>query len=330
MSEKKSTLIKASQAGAGTLVRVVEPNDCGRDFVVGDLHGCVDLLYEEMDRAEFNPVKDRIFSVGDLADRGPKSLESLRLLNEPWFFAVRGNHEDMLLSAFDLFDSDYHAPDSIILNGGLWAVDAIRDHESEMRSLLAKIAQLPYVNCVLNQERTGFAFNVAHAELISPRHGNPDSSIDNSRHRETLNDQDLLILSTVSLSDKSPLTRNFQAVSTWGRRLVKRWETAIKGEYSEKINAKAFPKVLCHGSEHAFISSSTPEKEGLSLTFVGHTVLPVLALHDSHFFLDRGAFKRELDGEQKFSLAFIDAIGTAGWLHQEKQRSQYRAFRNRP
>lgn len=330
MTHNKSGAIKASQPGAGTLARVVEPNERGRDFVVGDLHGCVDLLYRAMDRVAFDQTKDRVFSVGDLADRGPKSLESLRLLNEPWFLAVRGNHEDMLLSAFELFDSDYHASDSIILNGGLWAVEAIRDHEQEMRALLAIIAQLPYVNCVLNKERTGFLFNVAHAELVSPRHGNPDATIDGARHRETLNDQDLLILSGVSLADKSPLTRNFQAVSTWGRRLVRRWEAAINSEYSGKINAKSFPKALCDESEHAFIASSTPEKEGLSLTFVGHTVLPVLALHDSHFFLDRGAFKRELNGEQKFSLSFIDAIGTTKWLSQEKPRSQYRFFRNRP
>src|SRR3546814_7017992 len=72
-------------------------NTVGRDFIVGDMHGCLDLFQAQLDRIGFDPTKDRIFSVGDLADRGPDSMGCLRLLREPWFHAVRGNHEDMLL-----------------------------------------------------------------------------------------------------------------------------------------------------------------------------------------------------------------------------------------
>ena len=73
-------------------------NTVGRDFIVGDLHGCLDLLHAELARLQFEPAKDRLFSVGDLADRGPDSMGCLRLLREPWFHAVRGNHEDMLIA----------------------------------------------------------------------------------------------------------------------------------------------------------------------------------------------------------------------------------------
>jgi len=47
----------------------------------------------------FNRDIDRLFSVGDLIDRGPESEKCLTLLREPWFFMVRGNHEDMLINA---------------------------------------------------------------------------------------------------------------------------------------------------------------------------------------------------------------------------------------
>ena len=74
-------------------------NELGRDFVVGDLHGCIDHFERLLDQIEFDAEKDRMFSVGDLVDRGPDSMACLRLLKEPWFHAVLGNHEDMMLDA---------------------------------------------------------------------------------------------------------------------------------------------------------------------------------------------------------------------------------------
>ena len=68
-------------------------------WVVGDLHGCrreLDLLLEQH---KFDPQQDLLISVGDIIDRGPDSLGCLALLQEPWFRCVRGNHEEMALSA---------------------------------------------------------------------------------------------------------------------------------------------------------------------------------------------------------------------------------------
>lgn len=71
----------------------------GRDFVVGDIHGQFHLLEDIMRAVNFSPDQDRLFSVGDLIDRGQDSRNALSYLQQPWFFAVRGNHEDMLLHA---------------------------------------------------------------------------------------------------------------------------------------------------------------------------------------------------------------------------------------
>lgn len=73
--------------------------DKGRVFVVGDVHGCLDLLIRGLDQINFNTSRDALLCVGDLIDRGPRSFDTLRLLREPWFYAVRGNHEEMLLAA---------------------------------------------------------------------------------------------------------------------------------------------------------------------------------------------------------------------------------------
>jgi len=73
-------------------------NEKGRDFVVGDIHGHYDLLMEELSYEGFDAAQDRVFSVGDLIDRGPNSLACLKLLDCPWFYAVRGNHEQMMMN----------------------------------------------------------------------------------------------------------------------------------------------------------------------------------------------------------------------------------------
>ncbi|MBU2773296.1 hypothetical protein HMI48_05070 [Acidithiobacillus ferrooxidans] len=73
-------------------------NPEGRDFVVGDLHGCRAMLDTLLAHARFDLAKDRLFSVGDLVDRGPDSIGCLELLRESWFFPVLRNHDAMLLA----------------------------------------------------------------------------------------------------------------------------------------------------------------------------------------------------------------------------------------
>lgn len=88
----------------------------GRLFVVGDLHGCYTLLMNRLEELEFNFQQDLLVSVGDLVDRGQENLECLSLINEPWFKAIRGNHEQMCIEAtFDNEMKEIHA-----YHGGDW------------------------------------------------------------------------------------------------------------------------------------------------------------------------------------------------------------------
>ncbi|HKY92211.1 MAG TPA: metallophosphoesterase [Nevskiaceae bacterium] len=73
------------------------PNERGRDFVVGDLHGQMDLLDRALSLVRFSPRRDRLIALGDLVDRGPDSAALLELLTaESWFTSVRGNHDAMM------------------------------------------------------------------------------------------------------------------------------------------------------------------------------------------------------------------------------------------
>lgn len=92
-----------------------------RDFIVGDIHGHFTRLQKKLDAIGFNPARgDRLFSVGDLVDRGPESDEALDWLARPWFHAVLGNHEHMAI----MWDEhrDGVDPEWYIRNGGAWNV----------------------------------------------------------------------------------------------------------------------------------------------------------------------------------------------------------------
>ena len=142
-----------------TDVRFVEANLDGRDFVVGDLHGCLSQLEEELLKVNFDKTKDRLFSVGDLVDRGPDSMGVLRLLNEPWFFAVMGNHEEMMIEGTVSWSDDSRI---WMANGGSWAKQLLIERDREYLQLVDKARQLPYVLVVKTKD--GRKFNVMHAE----------------------------------------------------------------------------------------------------------------------------------------------------------------------
>lgn len=95
-------------------------NEIGRDFIVGDIHGCFSALAADLVRIGFDRSRDRLFSVGDLVDRGPECEESIEWLNLPWFFAVAGNHEDYAIR----WPNGHMDPKQYIANGGAWNVFA--------------------------------------------------------------------------------------------------------------------------------------------------------------------------------------------------------------
>lgn len=98
------------------LVEFYDKPISGRLFVVGDLHGCYTLLMKRLKDIEFDFQHDLLISVGDLIDRGNENLECLSLLDESWFKAIRGNHEQMCIEAnIDVEMKDIHS-----YHGGAW------------------------------------------------------------------------------------------------------------------------------------------------------------------------------------------------------------------
>lgn len=113
------------------LVKHFKLNEEGRDFAVGDVHGYLRVLDKLLEEVGFDKTKDRLFSVGDLVDRGPHSIQFSDYIFQPWMHAVRGNHECIVLQ--------HHDAQYRIQNGSLWFVNEWEDSQQEIKLLLGQL-----------------------------------------------------------------------------------------------------------------------------------------------------------------------------------------------
>ncbi len=70
------------------------------DYLIGDVQGCFDALKRLLNKIDFSQDKDRLFFLGDVINRGPQSLQTLRFIqaNTDNASMVLGNHDFHLLA----------------------------------------------------------------------------------------------------------------------------------------------------------------------------------------------------------------------------------------
>ncbi|QLK61781.1 serine/threonine-protein phosphatase [Enterobacteriaceae bacterium Kacie_13] len=164
------------------LYKCIDGTDYRHIYIVGDLHGCMTLLNQQLNKIDFDPRCDLLLSVGDLADRGPDSVGCLKLIRQPWFSCVRGNHEQMAIDAVN----EQNIP-RWLRNGGEWFYALESEAQEQVKALILEADSLPHVIELTTRE--GERIVVAHADYVSNEYvfGKPLDSYEIIWNRDRIN-----------------------------------------------------------------------------------------------------------------------------------------------
>lgn len=156
-------------------------------YAIGDIQGCFDELQDLLKKIEFNPSQDILWFAGDLINRGPQSLETLRFIRDlgPSHQIVLGNHDLHLLASWvhgksiaskDTLQPILEAHDGealcqwlrhrpilvensslgfIMVHAGIlpqWSMDQVRQYANEIEKTLQSEAYKDFLNHMYSNE----------------------------------------------------------------------------------------------------------------------------------------------------------------------------------
>lgn len=226
-----------------------EHNDKGHDYIVGDIHGMFDQLITLLTYFNFNE-NDRLFSVGDVIDRGPHSLKTLEeFLIQPNWHMIRGNHEHMMIMAL-LYNDQPHT-DIWLNNGGDW-INNPNQNFHKIADLTVELNKQPLIISVGHDDNR---FNICHAELIKYNH-----------YHDTIKINDQMIDDwTFDATDEDNIL--------WGRQIYDSYDYLIRN------NLKPKPGLNYHSNHLSttFVGHTVHLKQHKPIQF------------EKHIFLDTGA-----------------------------------------
>jgi serine/threonine protein phosphatase 1 len=157
-----------------SLVKRFAANKSGIDYAVGDIHGHFKILQKALDAVGFDQTVDRLFSVGDLVDRGPECRDVLDWLDKPWFHPVRGNHDDYVCR-FDTCDVD-----NWVYNGGAWFAGLSWD---EQREFAAQFREIPIA---IEVDTSSGMVGLVHADCVMDSWGKLTDELESPESKSRL------------------------------------------------------------------------------------------------------------------------------------------------
>lgn len=240
----------------------VNGNNEGRDFIIGDLHGHYSLLMDGLKKVNFDFNKDRLFSVGDLIDRGPEQLECLNLLKEKWFFPVMGNHEYMLLSSLGQRLGLLNTIQSFLYT------DRRKRHKDKLLFVeyLKLINEMPIVMKVNDKQAP---FYIIHAARPIKNDIIWDDKI-------------------FEVQKEKSLKNKYLKQMLWGRKLSKQAMLDNNVPHLKHLVSNNEDNLTLNLSA---INNKYPFEKNSSVTYSGHTIMDQVVFHRSHIFIDGGKYK---------------------------------------
>lgn len=267
-------------------------NTEGRDFIIGDLHGCPAFLMCLLDHVKFDQYKDRIFSTGDLVDRGPDDIGSLKLLDNPWFYPVLGNHDAMLMAAAGRLSNRTYA-NAFYYNGGNMTQF---DDFSDFGHYLDLLEKLPLIRVIGSNAPN--RFQVLHAERAKEGGADYISDAELDGPIDTLQKK----------MHDFHWVDGFDMQGTWYDQLM--WGRSLRYHMSNS-DSTDFP---------------------MSRNFVGHTITVTrntdILQYNQHVYLDTGAYmaSRE-DSDSRFALTLWDVHNNMGFTFNNQSISEVKLVR---
>jgi hypothetical protein len=276
-------------------IKTIPANVEGRDFIVGDLHGCFDELGRLLLHVKFDPMKDRLFSTGDLIDRGPRSQDCLGLLTKKWFYAVLGNHEDLALNKIKMLENGE--------NHSLKAEEVV--YLKSLAKYVPYILELPLIY-EIEHLLLGKVY-VVHSEIL-PEHlydfsEDEIGSKEYERYLNTMKKFDFsqqIVKFFMQYRDKD-IDYHLKQKLLWSRKIV----SAFYRDNKEKID----------NSDFSFMKNEAFHQK--TKIFCGHNVVPFPMKIGQQYYIDTGAAlghsSREVSnylfsqfGHEFFTLSMVD------------------------
>lgn len=276
------------------LIKTVKANVDGRDFIIGDLHGCFDELINLLNFVKFNKNKDRLFSTGDLIDRGPKSKECMELLNTNWFFPILGNHEDLLINKLKLIED---GEDQELTKE---EKETIEIYEPYMEKIL-NMPIIYEINHLIHNK-----IFIVHAEILPEHLFDIENENSNQEYQRYLNSMKKYDFSTQLLNffekcKNENLENNLKQKLIWSRKNA----TNFYKEHKDKIE----------NSDFSFLLNESLDQN--IKIFCGHNVVPFPMKIGQQYYIDTGSAlgysSKEVNsflftqfGHEFFTLSLVD------------------------
>jgi serine/threonine protein phosphatase 1 len=116
-----------------------------RIFIIGDIHGCLQMLLRLMDKIDWRPQKDRLIFLGDYVDRGEDSCGVIDFVldissRSSMVECLLGNHEHILLDFLRGRD-----PAAFFLNGGTATLNSYRLGQQRFDDLLIPATHVEFM-----------------------------------------------------------------------------------------------------------------------------------------------------------------------------------------